>query len=106
MRVSAMAKTYRIKDGFDERLERLRIEMIIKTKENVTEAEILHALLLKHLNDITQRDVQRYRNWLAIEEEEDPREKERMYEEARIEEEMQRLEDEEENEQRLLDENS
>jgi len=58
-----MAKTYRIKDGFDERLEHLTIQMIVETKTKITETEILHALLLKHLHNITPDDIQHYRDW-------------------------------------------
>jgi|GEM_PF-2087463 len=58
-----MAKTYRIKDGFHERLERLSIQMIVQTKTKISEAQILHALLLKHLDNITPEDIQHYRDW-------------------------------------------
>jgi len=56
-----MSKTFRIKDGFDEQLERMRIEMIVQTRQNLTEADLLHATLWKHLDKMTAQDVLQFR---------------------------------------------
>lgn len=55
-----VSKVYRVKEQFIEELEERRINMIIETRENITEADIVNATLWKHLDTITTKDVIEY----------------------------------------------
>ena len=59
-RVEPVSKVYRVKEQFVEELEERRINMIIETRENVTEADIVNATLWKHLAQVTTKDVLEY----------------------------------------------
>lgn len=53
-----MSKTYRINDSAQELIHEKRISLIIKTKEDIKESDILHALIKKHINTITIEDIE------------------------------------------------
>jgi len=53
-----MAKTYRIKNGFHEKLEALRIQIIIETKADVTEVEHITCFAFKAFR---QNNYRRYK---------------------------------------------
>lgn len=55
-----VSKVYRVKEQFVDELEERRINMIIETRENITEADIVNATLWKHLEGITTKDVIEY----------------------------------------------
>jgi hypothetical protein len=55
-----VSKVYRVKEQFVDELEERRINMIIETRENITEADIVNATLWKHLDTITTKDVIEY----------------------------------------------
>lgn len=55
-----VSKVYRVKEQFVEELEERRINMIIETRESITEADIVNATLWKHLDQVTTKDVLEY----------------------------------------------
>jgi hypothetical protein len=59
-RTEPVSKVYRVKEQFVEELEERRINMIIETRESVTEADIVNATLWKHLDKVTTKDVLEY----------------------------------------------
>lgn len=59
-RTEPVSKVYRVKEQFVEELEERRINMIIETRESVTEADIVNATLWKHLDKVTTKDVLDY----------------------------------------------
>lgn len=56
-----MAKTYRLRNEAVEALNAKRIKLIIEKKEDVKESELLGALIWKHLDGITEKDLEEYR---------------------------------------------
>ena len=56
-----MAKTYRLREDAAEALKSRRIKMILETREDFRESELLGALIWKYLGQITTKDVQKYR---------------------------------------------
>lgn len=56
-----MAKTYRLKNEYEEMLKDKRIKFILELKDEVKESDILHAVLWKHLEKLTLKDVEEYR---------------------------------------------
>ena len=60
-KVQKMAKTYRLRDHAEEELKEKRIRMIVETKDDIRESDLLGALIWKHLKDISAKDVARYR---------------------------------------------
>ena len=52
MKKSDLSKTYRIRGEFTEKIKELSLDFIIETKERIEEADIINALLYKHLNEI------------------------------------------------------
>lgn len=55
--VEPVSKVYRIKEEFVEVLEDRRINMIIETREDVAEADLVNAVLWRYLDKITTKDV-------------------------------------------------
>lgn len=60
MKKSDLSKTYRIRGEFTEKIKDLSLDFIIETKERIEEADIINALLYKHLNEIKAKDVMKY----------------------------------------------
>lgn len=60
MRKSDLSKTYRVRGEFTEKIKDLSLDFIIETKERIEEADIINALIYKHLKDLTSKDVTKY----------------------------------------------
>lgn len=60
MKKSDLSKTYRVRGEFTETIKDLSLDFIIETKERIEEADIINALLYKHLKDIKAKDVTKY----------------------------------------------
>ncbi|QSG83249.1 hypothetical protein [Acinetobacter indicus] len=60
MRKSDLSKTYRVRGEFTEKIKDLSLDFIIETKERIEEADIVNALLYKHLNELKAKDVTKY----------------------------------------------
>ena len=60
MKKSDLSKTYRVRGEFTEKVKSLSLDFIIETKERIEEADIINALLYKHLGDIKAKDVTKY----------------------------------------------
>lgn len=56
-----VTKPYRVRDEFVEVIKERRINMIVETREDVGEADLVNAVLWKHLAELTTKDVLRYR---------------------------------------------
>lgn len=60
MRKSDLSKTYRIRGEFTKDIKEVSLSFIIETKERIEEADIINALIYKHLKDIKPKDVTKY----------------------------------------------
>ena len=60
MRKSDLSKTYRIRGEFIDKIKDLSLDFIIETKERIEEADIVNALLYKHLSELKAKDVTKY----------------------------------------------
>jgi len=60
MRKSDLSKTYRVRGEFTENIKELSLDFIIETKERIEEADIINALIYKHLKDLKAKDVTKY----------------------------------------------
>ncbi|ENX56867.1 hypothetical protein F885_03023 [Acinetobacter higginsii] len=60
MKKSDLSKTYRIRGEFVESIKEKSLDFIIETKERIEEADIINALIYKHLGSITSKDVTKY----------------------------------------------
>ena len=60
MKKSDLSKTYRVRGEFVESIKDKSLDFIIETKERIEEADIINALIYKHLKDITAKDVTKY----------------------------------------------
>jgi len=60
MKKSDLSKTYRVRGEFVESIKEKSLDFIIETKERIEEADIINALIYKHLKDITSKDVTKY----------------------------------------------
>ena len=60
MRKSDLSKTYRIRGEFTDKIKDLYLDFIIETKERIEEADIVNALLYKHLSELKAKDVTKY----------------------------------------------
>lgn len=56
-----MSKTYRINGYTQELIHEKRINLIIKTKEDIKESDILHTLINKHIHNITIEDIENFK---------------------------------------------
>ncbi|TRX76708.1 hypothetical protein [Pseudomonas mangiferae] len=56
-----VTKPYRVRDEFVEIIKERRINMIVETREDVGEADLVNAVLWKHLSTLTTKDVLKYR---------------------------------------------
>ncbi|MFZ5961275.1 hypothetical protein [Pseudomonas nitroreducens] len=59
--MSNVTKPYRVRDEFVDVIKERRINMIVETREDVGEADLVNAVLWKHLKDLTTKDVLEYR---------------------------------------------
>ena len=60
MKKSYLSKTYRVRGEFVESIKEKLLDFIIETKERIEEADIINALLYKHLHEIKAKDVMKY----------------------------------------------
>ena len=60
MKKSDLSKTYRIRGEFVESIKEKSLDFIIETKERIEEADIINALIYKHLKEISAKDVTKY----------------------------------------------
>ena len=60
MRKSDLSKTSRIRGEFTDKIKDLSLDFIIETKERIGEADIVNALLYKHLSELKAKDVTKY----------------------------------------------
>ena len=60
MKKSDLSKTYRVRGEFVESIKEKSLDFIIETKERIEEADIINALIYKHLKDITAKNVTKY----------------------------------------------
>ena len=56
-----MAKTYRLRDEAVEAINPKRITLIVDSKEDFKERDLLGALIWKHLGTLRAEDVKAYR---------------------------------------------
>lgn len=56
-----VTKPYRVRDEFVEVIKERRINMIVETREDVAEADLVNAVLWKCLGELTTKDVLKYR---------------------------------------------
>lgn len=59
--MTKVTKPYRVRDEFVEVIKERRINMIVETREDVAEADLVNAVLWKHLGELTTKDVLKYR---------------------------------------------
>jgi hypothetical protein len=60
MKKSDLSKTYRVRGEFVESVKEKSLDFIIETKERIEEADIINALIYKHLKDLSAKDVTKY----------------------------------------------
>ena len=60
MKKSELSKTYRVRGEFVELIKEKSLDFIIETKERIEEADVINALIYKHLKDISAKDVTKY----------------------------------------------
>ena len=56
-----MSKSYRIRDEESEELKEVRLKMIVESKSDIKESDILHTLIRKHLKNVSLKEVLKYR---------------------------------------------
>ncbi|HDQ8950321.1 TPA: hypothetical protein QBQ77_006454, partial [Pseudomonas aeruginosa] len=56
-----MSKAYRVRDKFVDEVKDRRVKMIIETKDDVRESDLINATLWKYLDKITTKDVLEFR---------------------------------------------
>jgi hypothetical protein len=56
-----MSKSYRIRDEEAEELKETRLKMIVESKTDTKESDILHVLIRKNLKNISIKEVLKYR---------------------------------------------
>lgn len=56
-----MSKPYRVRTEFSDKIAEMRINMIVETRQDVAEADLVNALLWKHLDRLKTEDVLAYR---------------------------------------------
>lgn len=60
MKKTDLSKTYRVRGEFVESIKEKSLDFIIETKERIEEADIINALIYRHLKDITTKYVTKY----------------------------------------------
>lgn len=56
-----MGYTIRLRDEEGEQLKEKAMEAIVKTKVRIKESDVVHALIRKHLNQLSEKDILEYR---------------------------------------------
>lgn len=56
-----MSKTYRIRPEAVEEIKDRRIALILETKDDIKESDLIGALIWKYLGAITAKDIEKYR---------------------------------------------
>lgn len=56
-----MANSQRLRDEEAEMLEKKTLDIMIEKKIRIKESDVIHALIRKHLKDVTANDVLEYR---------------------------------------------
>ena len=56
-----MSKTYRIRPEAVEEIKDRRIALILETKDDIKESDLIGALIWKYLSAITAKDIEKYR---------------------------------------------
>ena len=56
-----MSKPYRVRTEFADKIAAMRIDMIVETRQDVGEADLVNALLWKHLDQLKTEEVLAYR---------------------------------------------
>ncbi|MDQ9021877.1 hypothetical protein RFI02_12250 [Acinetobacter sichuanensis] len=60
MKKTDLSKAYRVRGEFVEDIKNKSIDFIVETKERIEEADVINALIYKHLKEITAKDVTKY----------------------------------------------
>ena len=55
-----LSKAYRVRGEFVEDIRKKSIDFIVETKERIEEADVINALIYKHLKEISAKDVTKY----------------------------------------------
>jgi hypothetical protein len=56
------SKTYRIKSQYVAKIQKAHIDFIVETRLPIDEADIVNALVHKHLRELTAKDVLKYKD--------------------------------------------
>ena len=60
MKKADLSKAYRVRGEFVEIIKKKSIDFIVETKDIIEEADVINALIYKHLKDISAKDVTKY----------------------------------------------
>lgn len=60
MKKPDLSKAYRVRGEFVEEIRKKSIDLIVETKERIEEADVINALIYKHLKEINAKDVTKY----------------------------------------------
>ncbi len=60
MKKTDLSKAYRVRGEFIEDIKKKSIDFIVETKERIEEADIINALVYKHLSELRAKDVTKY----------------------------------------------
>ena len=60
MKKADLSKAYRVRGEFVESIKKKSIDFIVETKDKIEEADVINALIYKHLKDISAKDVTKY----------------------------------------------
>lgn len=60
MKKTDLSKAYRVRGEFVEDIKSKSIDFIVETKERIEEADVINALIYKHLKDLNSKDVTKY----------------------------------------------
>lgn len=61
MAVSQMAISQRLRDEESEMIEKKTLDIMIEKKLKIKESDVIHALIRKHIKELTANDVLEYR---------------------------------------------
>lgn len=56
-----MAQSQRLRDDEAEMLEKKTLDVMIEKKIRIKESDVIHALIRKHLKDLSANDILEYR---------------------------------------------
>ena len=56
-----MAQSQRLRDDEAEMLEKKTLDVMIEKKLRIKESDVIHALIRKHLKDLSANDILEYR---------------------------------------------